>query len=236
MQQDGLESAVLEAVTAMRADYRLGEAMVGRVGNVGALLALLRQLEGDDTWLRRVARHSYRHALGFDKLVIIPAWPAGQLRMHVWWPSEPRVVEHVHNHRFSFASVVVTGRLRNNIYTVGDRGLVVDKYRRYAEDAAIVAQQWQFSDQGSERVGLSASVEMPPGATYSMYAGTLHRIEISDSLTVTLFVESPALEESSAVLVGPTSPQPSTTRQIRFSEAALRDRLDRLIGELGTFV
>jgi hypothetical protein len=236
MAYDALRAELLATARSMPRKHRVGETLVGRLGTVDALLALLGQIEGDEAWIEQVAVSSYRHALGFDKFVLIPAWPDAQLRMHVWWPGDARVAEHVHDHRYSFASAVVAGRLRNNVFAVGDSGLAVGDYRRYAEDGAIVTQQWQFSYQGEERAGLSLSAEMSPGSTYSMHAGVLHRVEVSRALTVTLLVETSAVKQSSSVLVGQGRPQPSLTPQTRFDEATLRQRLKRLVAEFGKLI
>ena len=63
------------------------------------------------------ARLSYRHVLGFDKLLLIDGGPHQMLRAHVWHPGAGTIgKEDIHNHRSPLASYVVRGRLAMELY------------------------------------------------------------------------------------------------------------------------
>ena len=75
--------------------------------------------------VQAIARRSYRHTLGFDKLVLLDPGVTltdgsrgfgFHLRLHIWWPgsnSGVPVVEGMHEHTFDFVSTVLAGAIEN---------------------------------------------------------------------------------------------------------------------------
>jgi hypothetical protein len=170
-----------------------------------------------------VAARSYRHVLGFDKIILSSVRPHGQLRLHVWWAGEDRRREHVHNHRFAFSSRVLTGRLRTRLYAEDPAGEPVTRYR---ETSDPVDRRWRFEPVGPARLAVVLSADQPAGTAYSMAPSVLHRIEASPLLTVTLFLETASVRESSDVYADAAPPAPAD--QTGFTAAELADRLGRL--------
>lgn len=59
----------------------------------------------------------YRHPNGFYKMKLIsPGVHAWALRIHIW--DAPTPISDVHNHRWNFASFVISGRLRESQFTM----------------------------------------------------------------------------------------------------------------------
>lgn len=89
------------------------------------LKRLLLEIVEDPVRLETVARHSYRHSLGFTKVVIFDSstLPNGEeLRLHIWWPdlntnTRPYIEEgDKHEHNWNFASRVIHGKFRNFLF------------------------------------------------------------------------------------------------------------------------
>jgi hypothetical protein len=196
-----------------------------RVAEPSAFEALLDQLIQDEDGLAQVAQMSYHHVLGFDKIVLMSALPSCRLRLHIWWPSGQRGVEHPHNHRYSSHSVVVAGRLRMHMYELGDIGQLVTHYQEggVSEDG-----RWSFVRMGTAHLRTKMVTDIYAGKDYSMSADVVHRITPPRELTVTLFLEMNRVRSSSAVFVRPEDSVPKSQLQQSFSISQLRDRLCRL--------
>lgn len=142
----------------------------------------------DPAEITKIATRSYRHANGFTKLVLSDS-DTGRLRLHVWEP-DARAEENIHEHRWHFASVVLTGSINSEIwadsfdfdaptfsefiYQVGKRGAA----RRPV---------------GRSRVACLRKVVRAAGDAYFMLPGVMHRITETCGLTSTLvFTTAPS--------------------------------------------
>ena len=103
--------------------------------NFDNIHSLLNNILEDDQLLEKLAKRSYSHTLGFDKIVLVdlskdvsPDLPKVQLRLHIWEPDNLSVpiVESLHEHSFDFVSLILTGKLENQVFQVSD---VEDKYK-----------------------------------------------------------------------------------------------------------
>lgn len=90
-------------------------------------IELISSIVADHELLTKIAKRSYTHALGFDKLVLVdlskdvdPTLPKTQLRLHIWNPENDSVpmVESLHEHSFDFVSVILSGYLENQCFTM----------------------------------------------------------------------------------------------------------------------
>jgi len=115
---------------------RQRSAFLTRFGTASGVVATIDAILADEVWLEEVAHDSCRHALGFDKLVLLKCGDAGQLRLHVWWTAGRRAGEHIHGHRFLFESVLVTGRLSTELFAEDPAGLRCDAYRESSTEAS----------------------------------------------------------------------------------------------------
>src|SRR5580692_3858865 len=81
------------------------------------LAALLELIRRDRSSLAELASCSYRHRNGFDKIVLGSAGSRGmKLVLHVWPLSDLPYHDHIHSHRWDFASVVLAGTLQLDMY------------------------------------------------------------------------------------------------------------------------
>jgi hypothetical protein len=136
------------------------------------------------------ARRSYRHALGFEKIMLMVGARSSTLRVHVWRPgtSPAHAAEHVHNHRFEFASAVLYGSMAMETFAVHPRGAPMSAY---AESIGADGETWIMQPQGSERLRKTMDLRLAAGTLYQMDAESLHRTANDPSAcTVTLFLEA----------------------------------------------
>ncbi|GGW37911.1 hypothetical protein [Streptomyces griseoloalbus] len=172
-------------------------AVVTELGAPGRLLELVAELacgEGDP---EGCARLSYRHVLGFDKLLLIDAGRRHMLRVHLWHEGAGGTgAEDIHNHRSALASHIVRGRLSMDLYEAHDDGVGVGggiEAARYEESLADGSADWLLEPAGRARLRLTHTGRYAAGSTYALPARTLHRAWCdTDEPTVTLFLETGA--------------------------------------------
>ncbi|MEO5876730.1 MAG: hypothetical protein ABIS86_10665 [Streptosporangiaceae bacterium] len=114
--------------------------------------------------LRACARWSFRHTLGFEKLVLIAEPPLQMLRLHLWRPGQV-LAAHVHNHRADIASAVLRGRLDKKLYRRAPGGTVLEEYRETDTGDA-----WGLRPWGPAALELDRSVRVEPGTAYALPA------------------------------------------------------------------
>ena len=160
---------------------------------------------------------SYRHALGFEKIVLLAGKPDFMLRAHIWRPSidQRETSEHIHNHRFSFASRVLTGNLAMDIFTPHSMGEQMEWYQeRVAEGDA----SWDLARLGRRAIRQLSSVDLTAGSGYHLMADALHRIRpANDSVSATLCLETVSVRNMTDVYVASGEVAPSRIFKCPFS-------------------
>ncbi|MFI7412189.1 hypothetical protein ACIBU0_26305 [Streptomyces sp. NPDC049627] len=205
-------------------------AELGSPGRLRELIADLARGAGDP---EGCARLSYRHVLGFDKLLLIDGGPRHMLRAHVWHPGAGAIGEEdIHNHRSALASYVVQGRLSMELYEVGadGDGIAAD---RYEESLAERSADWVLKPTGPARLRLTHLGQYAAGSSYALPAHTLHRAWCdTDAPTVTLFLETGAGRRRHTDVFTAAGPHPGAVAkvplEVRDYLAALSDLAERL--------
>ncbi|MGI5193963.1 hypothetical protein ACQEVY_10030 [Streptomyces sp. CA-288835] len=165
--------------------------VIAELGSPDRLLELTAELASGEGDPEGCARLSYRHVLGFDKLLLIDGGPHHMLRAHLWHAGRGAVgKEDIHNHRSPLASYVVRGRLTMELYApVPDGGVEADRYQESLSPDESA--DWLLEPAGPSRLHLTHVAEYAAGSTYALPANTLHRAwtETAEP-TVTLFLET----------------------------------------------
>jgi hypothetical protein len=150
-------SARQEALTASALNYSRHEVLQEVVYAVCA----------NDRLIEICAQNSESHPLGFDKFVLLTS-PLYELRLHIWWPDATRGRGDIHNHRFSFASAVVTGMIEVSSYRLGTPGR---KMTHLVEEVKNKA--YKYRTLGDVKVKRTATLALSRGSSYYMegYSG-----------------------------------------------------------------
>jgi hypothetical protein len=202
------------------------------------LRELMRAARGDRAAAEANATRSYRHPLGFEKLVLRDAEPDYSLRLHVWWPDARPGVEHVHNHRYGFATAIVRGGYQMRLYQRADAEAVGDAIAMtgYVEQVSgahagtAAGSRWSLTPTGAERLRVISSFELTAGGGYALAAETLHQIHVPPGqLCVTLFLQTELVGGDTRVFTdGDTPPAYELVRRT-MSAAEYQDRLSALL-------
>ncbi|MEU6144000.1 hypothetical protein ABZ848_27065 [Streptomyces sp. NPDC047081] len=166
--------------------------VVAELGSPDRLLELIAELASGEGDPEGCARLSYRHVLGFDKLLLIDGGPRHMLRAHLWHPGAGAIgKEDIHNHRSPLASYVVRGRLAMELYDVSGGGDGTVAAARYEESLEVGSADWLLEPAGPARLRLTHVGQYAAGSAYALPAHTLHRAWCETvEPTVTLFLET----------------------------------------------
>jgi hypothetical protein len=206
---------------------------VSRLAAHDGLLEIIQSVRRDPGEVERYAHYSLRHPLGHDKIVLLRADSEFELRIHAWWPDGIPRVEHVHHHRFGFASTVLRGQYEMQIFQLSPEGMPMTRY-----DQRTSANPWGWRLQAEETVPLQllSTSQVVTGAGYTLSPEALHRVTVPPrELCLTLFLAVTGNADMSAgtkIFTVPGSTIQSQTPARPFTAAAYASRLDSLITEL----
>jgi hypothetical protein len=141
------------------------------------------------------------HGNGFIQLDFSPS-----VRLHVWGPHIPRqkVDTPVHNHRFSFTSLVLRGSMINRRYEFGPP-LRRPDYPPMQTHRIYIARARNLEDTVLQRTEATVALVrgndtvIPMGHSYSMQAGEVHESIVYDSTVTVIMKDGPSLAQQ-----GPT--------------------------------
>lgn len=114
-----LASQIQSALSSMHGDPRkkmelIGSKILQPFANE-KLGTLIESILADPLLLNELAQQSYRHQLGFAKLVLHDSSKLFRVRLHAYFPGS-YAAEVVHNHRAWFASAIAAGSLHTRSY------------------------------------------------------------------------------------------------------------------------
>lgn len=174
----------------------------------------------NETLFDQVARASYRHPNGFDKLILFRDASGAMIKLDAWWSDDDQWGE-IHNHRFDFSSIVMSGALQFRHYLESNDGSMEEQRSYRVTDPTStdhlvsrpirLTQAWE----GSMESGSSYDLECH---MYHMARGTVGRD------TITLVAQAAPRRSYSEALLG----RPYLPPLIDLTHADVRDRLERI--------
>ncbi|WP_140219122.1 hypothetical protein [Pseudomonas oryzihabitans] len=187
-----------------------------------ALLKTIDELILHRPSLTESARISYRHQLGFIKIILASANTGSCIRLHLW-DREGVADEDIHSHCTTFISRVVLGSLVEKSYELTEGSSHTRfKYR-----------QGHAAADGMTGVILLKSKIMPSGTIYQRRPTELHSISDVSKNTLTVSAWMPRNEdaivlkpERSASAEDCTSPVGMPEHELYFLLKSIKDRLN----------
>jgi hypothetical protein len=222
--QDALERSLLGS------ENHKGELEAGASLAQQPQLSRLLQARHDDVRsAAELAGQSYLHPLGFHKLMLLKHPPLFEVRINVWRPGGIRGVDHVHNHRFAFASTIVRGGYDMQTFQAGRTGALVREYRETASPEA----GWLLHPQGTAHLRMMSSTRLEQGSSYALPADVLHRVAVPpDILCITLLLRTALAGSETSVFAGPENAIPTTIPVQPMSSREYRRQISALLTEI----
>lgn len=197
--------------------------------------SLLAEIMSSTKLLREIAARSYRHVNHFDKLVLVESQMDNgyRLTLHLWSPPYTDAElqdELIHDHRFSFWSAILVGRLRTEEFRAGLDGVKFNNYR-YSPDQNSEYNNYMF--QGPVCLERSENVFDKSSEVYYLAYDTTHRVLIpSDSMTCTMVLRSPRARTYSNVYNTVYPSTDTSNENYRFGVEELRGHLYALYSKV----
>lgn len=134
------------------------------------MIELLQCILADQHSLAQISARSYQHGNGFLKVVLLDH--GYKLRLHIWFAGQT-CEENIHDHRWSFSSLVLTGALTSEIWSEDQTGQSFQEYQYHA----ATQQHSPFKvNIGKQSLKLDHVQVNTAGESYVMPKGKLHRI------------------------------------------------------------
>lgn len=186
----------------------------------------LRLLLADSEALSRVASQSYQHDNDFMKVVLAKTAFSASVRLHVWKRSSYK--GNIHNHRWQFASRVLCGSVREELFTTeAGLGYSLYTYKR------IEPSKYSLEFVQEVTAVRTALREWHKGQTYVRSPRRLHRVIVPEtSFTTTLVVCQPAVRRVTDVVSEDPRLQGTRTVEEGISVGTLVHLLHQTITEL----
>jgi len=164
------------------------------------LRSALHVLLNDEAALAAVAARSAPHVNGFVK-VVLSRGDGWSLRLHVWSPSVKSAYDDLnpHGHRWSFASWIITGTLREITFVEDRRG---QTFRRcdYGHDPQA---PWTMHSRGATTLMAGEPVDREAGTVYERTGAEVHTAVPRSDLVATLVLQGPRRTATTEVFLGP---------------------------------
>ena len=204
-------------------------ALIKMLGQPVVAINILRQILDDRQLLKEVASRSYRHTNHFDKIVVIDSGNnlGYRLTLHLWNPpySEQETQdEQIHDHRFSFWSSVLVGRIVFQNYARDASGTIFNEYQYIPEKRDLATMRNFYIDVGGSPLLEGAPTKGKTGDVYHLPYNCIHRVVLpSSEMTCTLVLRGPRQKNYASVFSNSRKYDPS--QNIMFSPDALSEKL-----------
>lgn len=128
------------------------------------------------TYAKELSTLSYTHKLGFDKIIIAPYGHCSyQLRFNIWWPNsfqESNNYEDIHNHRWDFSTVLLSGAYNYENYRIDETGIMMYHYHYFP----LMKGKNSLEFVGKDKIKVFSSGSLIKGELMSASHDILHRV------------------------------------------------------------
>jgi hypothetical protein len=195
------------------------------------LIDIIQSVYEDPAIAAACAARSFLHPLGFSKITLIDAPGLYTLRLHAWWPTTTAKYEHVHNHRFSFSSVIVCGGYEMRIFEPAETGQAMTEYHE-----EVSAQHgWRLRRVGDAYLRTVSTHRLHARSSYALPTHALHQVMADPAAPcVTLFLQTVMTETATRVFTPAGGEPPTQIPKQPFEPAVYRRQLELLLAELST--
>jgi hypothetical protein len=139
------------------------------------LSLLIEGICGSKDMLDRTVASSYYHENGFHKIVLLSG-RMFKLRLHHFGVTAKIPMENIHDHRWCFASTILSGELNMDLFTVSEKGSRTEKAYHFIYESDKSGGSYRTDFVSVAHLRKSESRTYVTGDTYLMRTHELHRI------------------------------------------------------------
>jgi len=153
----------------------------------------------DQELFSTIADLSYRHPLGFEKVVLVPSDKTShELRINAWEQAfHPEAKPVVHDHAWDLTSTIFQGSFRAVCYDLVDGSEYVITHASPFEHELG---EYRLSRGLRTGVRVADSAQLESGASYHLPCGALHTFDPLEGPSSTIMLQSPFEQPSCRVL------------------------------------
>jgi hypothetical protein len=137
---------------------------------------LIQLLRSNPYFFEKVKKESYYHENGFHKIVLLSG-SYFKLRLHQFGACEKVPMENIHDHRWPFASSILTGRLEMDLFQTGKSAAESEKLFHFIYNSDKQTGSYSTTLQGQINMAKKETRCYEQGDTYLMLPHELHRIK-----------------------------------------------------------
>ncbi|WP_239647347.1 hypothetical protein [Nocardiopsis baichengensis] len=196
------------------------------------VLRLLREVQDSPPLLARIAGRSYHHTNHFDKIVLADTGDrrSYRLTLHLWRPpysTTEALDEQIHDHRFSFWSSVLTGRLVSQNFVRDASGTEYGEYQYIPEKRGDTTVGNFYRALGRTPLRETEPSEEEAGGAYRLSYHRIHRVVLPrEAMTCTLVLRGPRQKNFASVFSNTATYDP--TGNAMFAPQVLDEKLEAL--------
>ncbi len=207
------------------------------LGSPDNIRHLLTTILRDEEVLQAVASRSYRHTNHFDKIVLVDSGArlGYRLTLHFWDPpysSSEVEDEQIHDHRFSFWSHVLAGRVVFQNYNRDASGTLHNEYQYIPERQGLATVGNYYVDVGQSPLLEVEGTIAESRETYYLPFSQIHRVVLRQELSCTLVLRGPRQKNYASVFTTRRKYDPSANAA--FTRDQVRSRIERIRNTLPT--
>lgn len=156
-------------------------------------------LLGDSTAIDVIAARSYEHPNGFRKIVLGADKDGSKLRLHVWPSNFLGTESNVHNHRWSFSTLVLVGGMTSTWHNLTVSKTEGQEFHRFRYRPGSPGGEYELVDDGLAYAKSVSTRSLTPGESYWIRAEQLHSVLVQPG-TMTLVDQDAPTREYTDVL------------------------------------
>jgi hypothetical protein len=210
--------------------------LIRRLGQYHTITQLLRHVLDNEPLLNEIAKRSYHHTNHFDKIVLVDTGDqlGYRLTLHLWNPpySEQEVNdEQIHDHRFSFWSSILIGRIVFQNYVRDASGVMFGEYQYIPERLGLATMGNYYIDVGKSPLLETERSGGEAGEFYNLTYNRIHRVVLPRvEMSCTLVLRGPRQKNYASVFSNSQKYDP--TGNSMFAPEALSEKLLKLLSEI----
>lgn len=140
------------------------------------LSLLLSGIINDPVMLSKTVAASYYHENGFHKIVLLSG-KQFKLRLHHFGVAAKIPMENIHDHRWNFASTIIKGELKMDLFKIAQKGNNTEKTYHFIYESEKSNGTYKTDFVAEAHLRKSETRSYKPGETYLMETHELHRIK-----------------------------------------------------------
>lgn len=165
---------------------------------INKLELLINHIINNESELLKIAKQSYKHSNGFDKILLIDKRPKYALRLHLWNPKN-KCDGHIHNHEWDLSGIVIKGSYKWELYEFEDD---ISNKGFYCYECMYNSNYKEHILTNQKRVNVKKifDINISENSFYNLKSSTIHKITMTDKFSASLILHGNNIKQKIVVI------------------------------------